>query len=280
MHKTHKPLGWSLDQRDPAVIQSWMPLWEWFYRYYFRVQTSGWHHVSPDRTTLYVGSHNGGMAAPDMVMLMYDWFQRFGTDRPIYGLLHPHVWAGTPSLAKLGAQVGAIVAHPKMAIAALRQGSSVLVYPGGAKDVFRPHELRHKIVLNNNHAFIKLALWEQVPIVPIVSCGAHDTFWVLADLYPIVQQLHQWGMPWFLGLDPEVFPIYLGLPWGLALGPLPHIPLPIQIHTRLCAPIVFERYGKEAARDREYVNACYNQVCAAMQQELNDLIEENVRGGR
>ena len=28
--------GWSLDERDPEVIKSMMPLWEWFYRYYFR----------------------------------------------------------------------------------------------------------------------------------------------------------------------------------------------------------------------------------------------------
>ncbi|HEY9624266.1 MAG TPA: lysophospholipid acyltransferase family protein [Crinalium sp.] len=272
------PLGWSLDQRDPAVIRSFMPLFEWFYRHYFRVQTSGWEHVLPDRQVLFVGSHNGGLASPDMLMMMYDWFQRFGTERPIYGLMHPHVWKGTPAFAELGAKMGAIVAHPKMAIAALQRGASVLVYPGGAKDVFRPHELRHKICLNNNQAFIKLALLKHVPIVPLVSYGAHDTLIVLADVYPIAKQLHEWGMPWFLGLDPEVFPIYLGLPWGLAIGPLPHFPLPIQIHTRVCSPIVFERYGKAAARDREYVNACYNQVCAHMQQELNDLVLR-VEGG-
>ncbi len=266
-------LGWSLEQRNPNVIQSLMPLYGWLYRYYFRVQTSGWHHIPPHDQVLLVGSHNGGLAAPDMVMMMYDWFRRFGPERSVYGLLHPTIWKRFPIVAHLAAQVGAVMAHPKMAIAALRRGASVLVYPGGAKDVFRPHSLRHKICLDGNRSFIKLALEYNVPIVPLISYGAHDTLIILADYYPQVRQLHEWGMPWLLDIDPEVFPVYLGLPWGLAIGPLPNIPLPVTIHTRVCPPIIFERYGREAAHNRDYVDTCYNIVGAQMQQELDGLVQ-------
>lgn len=265
--------GWSLDLRDPTVIQNWMPYWGWFYQHYFRVQTSGWEHV-PEGQALFVGSHNGGLAAPDMVMMMYDWFRRFGVERPMYGLMHPHVWRVYPPLAALAAQVGALEAHPKMAIAALQQGASVLVYPGGAQDVFRPHHQRHRIHFAGRQGFIKLALRSQVPIVPAISLGAHDTLMVLADFYPQIKQLNEWGMPWLLNLDPQVFPIYLGLPWGLSVGPLPNFPLPVQIHTRVCPPIVFERYGAEAAGDRAYVAACYEQVQTQMQQELDRLVAQ------
>ena len=81
--------------------------------------------------------------------------------------------------------------------------------------------------------------------------------------------------PWLFDLDPEVFPIYLGLPWGVAIGPWPNIPWPAQIHTRICQPIVFERYGYEASRDQTYVQACYNQVVETMQRELDDLIKDS-----
>ncbi len=40
--------GWSLDDRNPKIIKSLMPLWEWFYPYYFQVQTDGWHHIPTD----------------------------------------------------------------------------------------------------------------------------------------------------------------------------------------------------------------------------------------
>ena len=266
--------GWSLELRDPKVIELWMPVWEWFYHYYFRVKTDGWHHIPTHQKILLVGSHNGGLAAPDMVMMMYDWFRRFGTSRPVYGLMHSHVWQVYQPLSKLAAQIGAIMAHPQMAIAALQAGATVLVYPGGPQDVFRPHRQRDKICFAGRQGFIKLALREAVPIIPAISYGAHDTLIILGDFYQQAKQLHEWGMPWLFDLDPQVFPIYLGLPWGLSIGPLPNFPLPVQIHTRVCAPIIFERYGREAARDRAYVDACYHQFYTQMQQELDRLIQQ------
>ncbi|ALF54942.1 glycerol acyltransferase [Nostoc piscinale CENA21] len=271
-HTLEKKLGWSLDERDPQFIKSMMPLLGFFYRYYFRVQTSGWHHISPQQKVLFVGSHNGGLSAPDMLMMMYDWFQRFGVEQPVYGLMHPRVWEVAPPLAQLAAKMGAIMAHPKMAYSALRSGASVLVYPGGAEDVFRPHYLRNKIYFAGRQGFIKLALRENVPIVPVISTGAHDTLIVLADIYKIVNQFHEWGMPWLLNIDPVVFPIYLGWPWGLAIGPLPNIPFPVSIHTQICPPIIFERYGREAASDRNYVDECYELVVSKMQYQLDQLV--------
>lgn len=270
--KSEKKLGWSLDERDPKFIADMMPLLSFLYHYYFRVQTSGWEHIPPEEKVLFVGSHNGGMATPDMSMMMYDWFRKFGYEKRVYGLMHPRIWELSPEIAKVVAKTGAVIAHPKMAYAALRSGASLLVYPGGAEDVFRPHYLRHKIYFAGRKGFIKLALRENVPIVPVISTGAHDTLIVLADLYKILEQLHKWGMPWLFGVDPVVFPIYLGLPWGLAIGPLPNIPLPMPIHTRVCKPIVFERYGREAASDLKYVNQCYELVVNQMQEELDQLV--------
>ncbi|WP_016949882.1 lysophospholipid acyltransferase family protein [Anabaena sp. PCC 7108] len=277
MLKTQHPQktkpGWSLDERDPKFIETIMPLLGFLYNYYFRVQTSGWENI-PDEKILIVGSHNGGLASPDTSMMMYDWVRRFGAEKPIYGLMHPKAWQVFPALAETAMKGGAVMAHPQMAYQALRSGASVLVYPGGAEDVFRPHQMRDKIYFAERRGFIKLALRENVPIVPAISWGAHDTLFVLADLYEVVEQFHKWGMPWLFGVDPLVFPVYLGLPWGLAIGPLPNIPLPVPIHTRVCPPIVFERYGKEAASDRTYVNECYELVKSQMQQELDNLIQQ------
>ncbi|MDB9445309.1 lysophospholipid acyltransferase family protein [Anabaena sp. CS-542/02] len=274
-HKSEKKIGWSLDERDPNFIANLMPLLSFLYHYYFRVQTSGWEHIPPEEKVLFVGSHNGGLATPDMSMIMYDWFRKFGCEKPVYGLMHPKVWELSPEIAKIAAKTGAVIAHPKMAYSALRSGASLLVYPGGAQDVFRPHYLRHKIYFAGRKGFIKLALRENVPIVPVISTGAHDTLIVLADLYKILEQLHKWGMPWLFGVDPVVFPIYLGLPWGLAIGPLPNIPLPMSIHTRVCKPILFERYGREAASDHKYVNHCYELVVNQMQEELDQLVQDS-----
>ncbi len=259
--------GWSLDGRDRRYIESMMPLWKGLYESYFRVQTDGWDKI-PVGQVLIVGSHNGGLAAPDMHMMMYDWFRRFGVDRVVYGLMHTQVSQAVPQVVELAVRMGAVLAHPRMAEAAYKSGASVLVYPGGVTDVFRPHRLRDRICLNDNAAFIKLALRWDIPIVPMISWGAHDTLIILENIYPLVKQLHEWGMPWLGGIDPIAFPIYLGLPWGLGIGPLPNIPFPVKIHTRVLDPIVFKRYGREASLDRDYVAACYEQVRSHMQTGL------------
>lgn len=269
--------GWSLVERDPKTIEQLMPFWEWFYRYYFQVKSDGWQNLDSGQQVLIVGSHNGGLASPDMVMMIYDWFKHFGTERPIYGLMHPTVWKINQDVAQLAVKVGAVQANPKMAIAALQTGASVLVYPGGAQDVFRPHWQRYQIQLAGRKGFIKLALRQKVPIVPAISVGAHDSLVVLTDCYEQAKRLHELGMPWVLDTDPVVFPIYFGLPWGIALGPLPNFPLPVPMHTRVCRPIVFDRYGEKAASDRHYVEECYQRVEREMQQQLDQLLLDSQR---
>ncbi len=267
--------GWSLDDRNPQIIDQLMPFFGWIYQHYFRVQTDGWSHIPPTGKVLLIGSHNGGLAAPDTVMMTYDWLQKFGTERLAYALMEPKIWQFLPGLGRLSAQVGAIQPHPNLIRAALRKDAAVLIYPGGAKDVFRPYSLRNRIYFHGHKGFIKLALQEEAPIVPFISYGAHSTLIVLAEIHSQMQQLHRLGLPWLTGIDPGVFPIYLGLPWGVGIGPLPNIPLPIKLHTRVCPAIAFERYGEEAARDRQYVERCYRLVESRMQAELDRLFAEH-----
>ena len=276
----HTLTGWSLDERAPEIIEQLMPFFGWVYQYYFRVRTDGWEHIPPTGKVLLIGSHNGGLAAPDTIMMTYDWFRQFGTDRVAYALMEPLIWQVFPGLARLATQVGTIQPHPELARTALRRGAAVLIYPGGAQDVFRPHSLRNQIYFHGHQGFIKLALLEEVPIIPFISHGAHSTLIVLADIYPQLKQLLQHlGLPWLWGIDPGVFPLYLGLPWGIGVGPLPNIPLPLSLHTRVCPPILFEQYGELAAHDPEYVAQCYRRVCGLMQQELDKLVQEEEGSG-
>jgi 1-acyl-sn-glycerol-3-phosphate acyltransferase len=267
--------GLSLDDRDPQVIEQLLPFVDWVYHHYFRVQTDGWEHIPDTGKLLLVGSHNGGLAAPDTVMTTYKWLTTFGTERLAYALMEPNIWRMLPGLARLATQVGTLQAHSHMAIAALERNAALLIYPGGMQDVFRPHALRHSICFFGQKGFIKLALMQEAPIIPVISHGAHDTLFVLADLYPHIRQLHDWGMPWPLGIDPGTFPLYLGLPWGLAIGPLPNIPLPMPMHIRICPMITFDRYGHDAVHDHDYVDACYEHVRQTMQHELDRLVQDD-----
>jgi 1-acyl-sn-glycerol-3-phosphate acyltransferase len=263
--------GRSLNRRDPAFIKSMVELWDWLYNNYYKVKTSGWHNV-PDGKILFVGSHNGGLASPDLAMFSYDWVKRYGTERALYGLMHKAMWQGNKIAAGIAEKMGAIEAHPVMAFKAFENDASLLVFPGGGIDVFRPFHLWDKVHLANHKGFIKLALKSGVPIVPWVSVGAHHTLYVLADYAPLVQQLIKMGMPWPFPY-PEVLPLSLSLPSGLTLGPVPNIPIPRTIHYKICKPIYLNDKPEPDKRfSAEFINDCYNKVLNAMQKELDDLI--------
>ncbi|AFZ44728.1 phospholipid/glycerol acyltransferase [Halothece sp. PCC 7418] len=267
--------GWSLDERDPKTIRSWLSQCQWFYDHYFQAESDGWENIPESGAALIVGSHNGGLATPDMMITLYDWFRHFGMERPAYGLMHRHVWEVYRPVAEMASQLGAIRADPRMAIPALRRGACVLVYPGGGPDVFRPYWERDRIKFCGRKGFIKLALRENVPIIPVVSWGAHETLFVLVDIYePMKAFLETFNLPWLFNLDPEVFPIYLGLPWGISFGPLMNFPLPAKVRVRVCPPIIFDRYGRDSALDSTYVQQCYDRVVEQMQRQLNQLIAE------
>ena len=262
--------------RNSQTIESFMCWLELLYQCYFRVTSYGWEHIPSSGKVLIVGSHNGGLASPDTYMFAYDWWRRFGTQRPAYALMIREAFR-SKRVADRAVQIGAVPAEPRVATTALRQGAAVLVYPGGGEDVFRPYSQRHRIHLAGHKGFIKLALRENVLLVPVVSTGAHETLIVLSDCHEVVEQLEQWGLIKSLPAMGKIFPIYLGLPWGLACGFVPNIPLPVQIHLRVCPPIVFDCYGKKAAKDRQYVDACYQKVLIHMQHCLDELVASTSR---
>ena len=59
--------------------------------------------------------------------------------------------------------------------ARVRWGAPVLVYPGGDYETFRPTWHSDQIEFGGRKGFIKLALEQGVPIVPVVAVGGQET---------------------------------------------------------------------------------------------------------
>ena len=153
---------------------------EYFYKYYFRVRAIGLDNLPARGPALLVGNHSGGAVAADAAMTFYLWVRERGIEPPAYSLIEPAMFS-IPGVSAHISKCGGLRAHPRMAVEALEDGGLVLVYPGGGDDAFRPYSKRHEIELGGNEAFIKLALRYRVPIVPVVTTGAHDTIIVLDE---------------------------------------------------------------------------------------------------
>ena len=70
---------------------------------------------------------------------------------------------------------GTVAASHENARKALEAGAAVLVYPGGDYDVHRPSWQRNRIDFGGRKGFIRLALDQDVPIVPVVAVGGQET---------------------------------------------------------------------------------------------------------
>lgn len=254
-----------LHARDPEYIRSMLPLMWMLASLYFRAQVRGLERVPRNGPVLFVGNHSGGNITPDTAVFLLAFNAHFGVERPLYALAHSLV-TSWPVIGKWLELWGALTAGPGAARGALDAGACVLVYPGGDIEVHRPWRDRYRVDFAGRTGFVRLAREAKVPIVPVVSCGSHNTYLPLSDGHAIARALR---------LDRiarlEVMPISLALPWGLNVGDFfGHIPLPAKIAIEILPPIdVAARFPREADTQR-----AYDYVTLRMQEALVALSAE------
>jgi 1-acyl-sn-glycerol-3-phosphate acyltransferase len=253
-----------LARRDPEFIRAEMELLGSFTDAWYSPDVIDFDKL-PDGPSLVVGTHNGGIMAPDMFVTMVAFWRRFGVERPAYGLAHD-MPLKAPVVGRFIAKLGAVPAHRDNARALLARGATVLVYPGGDIDAFKPFAARHRVEFGERLGFVRTALEAGVPIVPVVSVGAHETFYVVTDGRELARRI---GLKRFTRI--EVLPLTLCLPWGLWVGPyLMHLPAPSRIRVRMLDPIRFAPGPVDEARLREVRDS----VRSTMQRALDDLVAE------
>ena len=263
----------SLDNRDPRVLERFADIAGPILERWYQPEVRGLDRI-PDGGALYVGNHSGGFLTPDTWILAVALVRERGLDDVPYALAHQVVMEA-PGTNQMLTAMGAVAASPENAHRIFEAGFKVLVYPGGDIDSFRPSRDRNRIVFGPRRGYVRLALRERVPIIPVVSAGSHEGWWVLSDgrWLSRILQTHRF-------LRTDVLPITLSVPWGLTIGAPPYVPLPIPILLEVLEPIQFERAGPEAADDIEYVEACHRRVLDTMQFALDRLADEQAEKRR
>jgi len=252
-------------ERDPDFVEHVLETVEPVLRRYFRAEAHGGEHIPAEGPALLVGNHSGGLQTTESLVIFREVMRQHGKDRALYGLGHNIVF-DDPTFRKYAGRFGALRAGHENARRAFECDALVLVYPGSDLDSFRPWSERNRVVFGNRTGFVRLALESRVPIVPVVTVGAQEAFYVLTRGEGLARML---GLK--KRLRTEVFPIALSLPWGIAPATLPYIPLPTKMVTRFGPPIRFDHLAPDAARDPAVVARCYEEVHAAMQGMLDGL---------
>lgn len=255
-----------LTRRDPALVRRYFPVMAKIVDHYFRSEVEGAENLT-DKASLITATHNGGMFTPDAYCLAVAFLRRFGLETPAYGLMHKAAFH-IPLLGSTLVKMGAIPACPDNARLILKHNFPALVFPGGDMDSLKPFARRHQIEFGHRRGFIRIAISEQVPIVPVVSVGAHETIFVLNDGRRIAQVT---GLAKLFRI--KSVPLALGFPMGITPAGLGNIPLPAKIKLRILPRIeLAER--PEAADDPAVVERCFQHVRGQMQAALTELAAE------
>lgn len=235
---------------------------------YFGLSVRGFEAL-PRSPVLLVSNHSGGTIIPDVWGFVVAWYRHFGASRPLHVMAHELLFM-TRGMGRFFERGGVLRATPSLANEVLTDfRRDLLVLPGGEADTWRPWRDRYRVHFGGRTGYAKLALDAQVPIVPVAHAGAHETLMVLSS----GARLAKW-----LGLRrlvrAEVWPLHLSLPWGLGMGPLPHIPLPAHFRYLLGAPI----QPAPPPWDEHDVEALDRQVRIAVQNQLDMLQLEATQG--
>jgi 1-acyl-sn-glycerol-3-phosphate acyltransferase len=254
----------NMDDRDPDTMRellpgSWLLVSAWY-----RPDVRGLHHIPRDGAALIVGNHTGGSQSPEVFISSLAIASYFGVERPFYQLAHRMVM--NSPLAPLLRRFGTVEADPRNADRALQEGALLQVFPGGDYEVFRPSWESATVDFGGRKGFIRLALKNDVPIVPQVTIGGQEQAlflsrgeW-LAKLLRVDRTLRL-----------KTMPIILAPPLGLVIGPFtPFIPLPSKVTIQYLPPIDLRvTYGEDPDLEEVYAD-----ILARMQDVLTSLQRE------
>ncbi len=253
-----------LDDRDPDYIRENLSLSWLIASLWYRAEVRNLGNIPERGRVLMVGNHTGGNMSPETIIFTLAFSTYFGVERRYHQLAHNLVLASP--LGPFLRNFGTVAASHSNARKALEAEAAVLVFPGGDWEVHRPSWQSARIDFGGRKGFVRLALEQNAPIVPVVTIGGQETaLWLDRGAW----------LARLLRLDTtmrlKVLPILIAPPWGLTIGDfLPRIPLPAKMTTEVLPAIdVRERFGEDPDPDE-----VYEYVTGQMQETLDGLAAE------
>lgn len=212
----------------------------------------------PERGALLVGNHTliGLIDAP---LLCAELWERGIRVR----VLGNHAHFKLPGWRDLLFAAGVVPGTPAIADELMRRGETLLVFPGGGREVAKRKGEKYQLIWENRMGFARLAAAHEYPIVPFATVGAEDALDILVDTdHPLlapVQRLFE-----RVSGSPDFFPIVRGI------GPTP-IPRPERQYYWFGEPI--DTAGVTTTDDRA-VGCIRDRTKTAIEQGITFMLDE------
>jgi 1-acyl-sn-glycerol-3-phosphate acyltransferase len=209
---------------DRKFTETVMPVFEFLYTVWWRVEVAGVESVPESGPGLIVANHSGVLPYDGLMIRLA--VRHEHPARREARLLALDMFALLPFLAPLLQRTGAVRASQENGERLLRGGELVGVFPEGVKGVGKPFRNRYKLARFGRGGFVRLALRAGAPLVPCAVVGAEE-------IHPNLMTANWVGRP--LGLP--YLPITPTFP---LLGPLGLFPLPVRYRIHFGEPLRFE----------------------------------------
>ena len=203
---------------DPEFREQVAPVFRWLHDRYWRVQTSGVHHLPAQGPAILIANHSGALPF-DGAMICTALDAAAGL---VVRYLYDRFVAGVPLVDAFYRRTGGAVANRENARALLEAGHHVLVFPEGVPGVAKPFDQRYQL-RPFSPGFARLAAETGAPVIPLAVLGAEE-------IYPIVGRAESLGR----SLGMPYVPI---TPFFPLLGVLGALPLPTKWFIRVGRPM-------------------------------------------
>jgi 1-acyl-sn-glycerol-3-phosphate acyltransferase len=133
--------------------------------------------VPTDRPFLLVGNHTL-MGLLDVPLMIFGLYERRGV---MVRSLGDHFHFQVPLWRDLLTRFGAVDGTRENCETLMRAGESILVFPGGAREVFKHKGEKYHLIWKRRVGFAAMAIQHRYSIVPFAAVGAEECYDILID---------------------------------------------------------------------------------------------------
>jgi 1-acyl-sn-glycerol-3-phosphate acyltransferase len=236
---------------DVDFIKAWGDWFTFVSRVYWRVETEGYENFPATGRAMFVSNHRGFMPL-DAVIHLY--LTMWNTGRIIRFLIIPSLLR-TPYLCNFLTKLGGVIANQVNAERLFAAEDLVGVFPEGIRGSFTPYRKTYQLRDFSKSAFAKLAIENQVPIVPVAVIGHSEIFPILAriDSSWVTKEL---GWPYL-----PIAPMF----------PLAPVPLPSKWHIRVLKPVPVDGLNRSDAENARLVKEFSRYIQSIVQCNIDDM---------
>jgi 1-acyl-sn-glycerol-3-phosphate acyltransferase len=240
---------WGLDMEFFEAVK---PFFDFMYKTYWRVETSGVENIPESGRAMLVVNHSGQLpwdgAMVGLAVNNEHPAHRFC--RALYATWFPTL----PFFSAMFTKCGQVLATEENGTRLLEQDELIAVFPEGYKGVGKLFKERYRLARFRRGGFIRMALKTQSPIIPVSVVGAEETYISLTKSPTIAKMI---GFPYF--------PISPTFPW---LGVLGFVPVPTKWYIDFGEPVEMNVYDPSAANNLVLVSQLTDQVRNIVQEMI------------